>query len=356
MKAKRWVACGVSVAALLVCGSALADKVLVLPLQGVGTAASAQLPEANAATSSAVTKLSHKVPTQAEIVKAQAAVKDGVADTKEEYLAAGKASTSDWTLTGQVEDHGATYRIELEACQVESGRVESLAREIDPAQATTQISEMLVFLIRPQGIANATIPWERTSLAPKPPPPPPEPPKPPPPPPTPPPPPPPPKPPEIKHWYGEQQPFALGLTGTVLGTLHSDVIAGAPSSVVGSAAGATLGGTGAYAFPTVPGLELRADMDGSIAGPKSFSFAGGARWAFPIMPTVRLYAGPELELGTLVTLGAVHTARFLLRGDAFVALGFGQHIQLEAAAVFDVAAGSSALDLAGGTLRALVRF
>jgi hypothetical protein len=154
MTGKRCFAGGLFVALTLTCGTALADKVLVLPMQGVGTAASAQLPQADAATSTAVTKLSHKVPSPAEVTKAKAAVKDGIADTKEEYLAAGKASSSDWTLGGQVEDHGATYRIELEACQIESGRVESLAREIDPAQATQQISEMLVFLIRPQGIAD----------------------------------------------------------------------------------------------------------------------------------------------------------------------------------------------------------
>ena len=66
--------------------------------------------------------------------------------------------------------------------------------------------------------------------------------------------------------------------------------------------------------------------------------------------------GPEAELGTFVTLGGDKTARFLFRGDAFVALGLGEYFQLEAAVVFDLAAGSTALDLAGGTLRALVRF
>jgi hypothetical protein len=97
-------------------------------------------------------------------------------------------------------------------------------------------------------------------------------------------------------------------------------------------------------------------MDGSIGGPKSFSFAGGARYAIPIAPTIRLYAGPEAELGTFVTFGGDKTARFLFRADAFVALGFGEHIQIEAAAVFDIEAGSTPLDLGGGTVRALVRF
>src|SRR5579859_3483970 len=133
-----------SFAVLLFAAPAWADKVLVFHAQAVGTVSAEKLGEATKATAGAVTQLSHKQPSAAETTKAMATVKDGVADSKEEYLAAGKAASSDWTLVGRVEDHAATYRIELEACQVSSGRVESLAREIDPAQGQQQISEMLV--------------------------------------------------------------------------------------------------------------------------------------------------------------------------------------------------------------------
>ena len=153
-------------ALLLLASPALADKVLVLPFQSVGNATSTQLDEARAATRAASADLLHKAPTEAETLTAQVAVKDGVADTSEEYRAAGRASTSDWTVGGRIEEHGATYRLELEACQIETGRVESLAREIDPSQSTKQIREMLAILVRPQGIANADIPWERGGSAP----------------------------------------------------------------------------------------------------------------------------------------------------------------------------------------------
>jgi hypothetical protein len=351
---KRWVAAAVVGALLSSAAPALADKVLVLPFQALGTASSADLDQARKSTSAAVAQLSHTLPTDSEVVTAQVAVKDGVADTSEEYLAAGRASSSNWTVVGRFEGHGPTYGLELEACQVASGRVESLAREIDPAEATKQIGEMLFFLIRPQGIANADIPWERASAKPKPPPPPPPKPVPPPPPPLPPPPPPPPA---VRHTYAENQPFAVGLTGSFLGAFHRGAVpAGISSTEVGSSAAGTLGGTGAYALARVPGLELRVDLAASIAGPKSFSVEGGARYAIPIVPSWRLFVGPEVELGTFATLGGDETARFLLQGAAFVALGLGEHIQLELAGDIAYAAGSTSLALGGGTFRALVRF
>jgi hypothetical protein len=345
---RRRLAGGLVGALLLVAAPALADKVLVLPFQSVGSATSTQLNEARAATRTAVADLSHTVPTDAESLTAQVAVTDGVADTSEEYRAAGRASSSDWTVGGRVEEHGATYRLELEACQIETGRVESLAREIDPSQSTKQIREMLALLVRPQGIANADIPWERGGSSPAPPkeaaaPPPPKP-KPPPAPPGPPP------PPAVRHPYAENQPWALGLDGTLMGALQR------PSNAVGSSAAGAIGGTLAYAFDSVPGLELRADGSGSVAGPKSLSLGAGARWAIPIVPTVRLFAGPEAELGTFVTFAGDKTARFLVQGAAFVALGLGEYVQLELAADIDYAAGAAPLVLGGGSGRVLVRF
>jgi hypothetical protein len=352
MNARRCVGGAVFAAVLLVAAPALADKVLVLPFQSVGNATSTDLDQARGATTAAVTQLAHKLPTESEILTAQVAVKDGVADTSEEYRAAGKASSSDWTVGGHVEEHGPTYRLELEACQIQTGRVESLAREIDPADATKQISEMLALLLRPQGIANADIPWERSANTP----PKPKPPPPPPPTPPPPPPPPPPKPPAVRHAYAENQPFAVGLKGSFIGAFHRDIPPGVPPNEVGSSAAGTLGGTLAYAFARVPGLELRVDGEGSVAGPKSFSLSGGARYAFPILPTLRIFAGPEAEIGTFATFAGDKTARFLLAGSAFIAVGLGEHIQLELAGDIDYAAGSTSLALSGGTLRALVRF
>ena len=112
-----------------------------------------------------------------------------------------------------------------------------------------------------------------------------------------------------------------------------------------------------YAFEQVPGLEARLAVQGAIAGPRALDIDAGARYALPIAPRLRIYAGPELALGTFITLGAERSARFLARGAAFGAIGIGDHVQLELAA--DVRAtpgGTGFLLLGGGEGRALFRF
>ena len=95
-------------------------------------------------------------------------MKDGVADTSAEYRAAGRAAGAQWTVAGHVDSHGWAYRLELEACQVATGRVESLAREIDPRQAAPQIAEMLALLLRSQGVGDTVPPWDQPAPTPPP--------------------------------------------------------------------------------------------------------------------------------------------------------------------------------------------
>ena len=338
-------------AGVLVAAPALADKVAVLPFQSSAGATSLDLDASRKATQAAVSALSHKLPSDAEMLTAQMSSTDGVADTGEEYRAAGRSSTSDWTVVGHVEGHGATYRLELDVCQVDSGRIESLAREITPAQASAQIGEMLALLVRPQGLANAAIPWERGA--------PPEPAAPA----APPkeaakppapvavvPPAPAPEPPATRHAYAEDHPFALGVFTRILGAIER------PANARGSSTAGLLGATAAYALSGVKGLELRADLDTSLAGPSSVSADVGARYAIPLVPSVRLFFGPEALVGGFFASGADKTPRALVQGSAFVALGLGEHVQLEVSGDVAYAAGSPSLALGGGTLRGLVRF
>ena len=334
--------------------TALADKVAVLPFISVCNATSAELAEARAAARAAVVALADTLPTDSEMLTAEMSAKDGLADTSDEYRAAGRASSSDWTVLGHVEQHGSTYHLEVDACQVASGRVESLAREIDPAQAAPQIKEMLAILLRPAGIDNAEIPWERNGAPPPPapmapapvtPPPIPVAPAPPPPPPS------PPRPAEPDHKYAEGSPLAVGLGLGGLGALHRS------SMAVGSSASMILSGTVGYAPDGAPGLELRGNLAGSLAGPGSVSFDLGARYAAPVAPSIRLFIGPEADLGGFFTTGGDKTGRFLLHGAGFVALAIGDHAQIEVAADLEYAAGgASGLLLGGGTVRGLARF
>ena len=342
----RSVALAAGIAVWLLASSAFADKVAVLPFLSGSGVTSADLDAARAATRAATTSLSHRLPSDAEMLTAQMSSTDGVADTGPEYRAAGRASTSDWTVAGHVEGHGATYRLELDVCQVESGRIETLAREVTPADAATQIREMLALLLRPEGLANAPIPWERASpAAPAPPPiakeaaPPP-----------PPPPPGPPAPPAVRHAYAEEHPLALGAFTSVLSAFSR------PSNATGSPTAALLGVSAGYALHGVPGLELRADFDGAVAGPRSYTVDGGVRYAIPIAPSIRLFAGPEATVGGFFAAGADKTPRALVQAAAFVALGLGERVQLEVAGDLAYAAGSPSLALGGGTFRALLRF
>ena len=227
---RRFLSLAATAALLSITGTAWADKVAVLPFSSSNNVARPELKVARPElehvrgwTREAVVKRGHTFATPDELVSAEAAVRDGVADTSQECVAAGKAAKAPWTLTARVERNdyysaarlpdGATgeegyttYWLELEACQVETGRVESLSREVLATNAPMDIAEMVALLVRPEGLANAEIPWERNGVRernglsrPKP-----KPPAPPPPPP------PPAAPPPPRPIYGAGHPFSVG--------------------------------------------------------------------------------------------------------------------------------------------------
>lgn len=388
------------VAVLSAVSEARADKVAVLPFASAPSASAEarvdtpELERARAWTKAALVASGHVLPNESEQLSAEMAVKDGVADTSDECRAAGRASGSPWTLTGRLErsvtiappgtspspspstspgtspgtqtntpaggaapQSGASassaqaspsYRLELEACQVGTGRVESLARTVHPAAAESEVREMVALLVRPEGIANAEIPWN-DDAPPLPQAPPPEAP---PPSTSPPQAPPPAEPaPAVAHAYAEGHPLALGLSLGVSGALVR------PGSAHGSTAALPIGGALGYAIESVPGLELRGVFDVNVAGPRALEAAAGARYMLGVLPQHRFFVGPELVAGALVTLGASKDGRFLTRGSAVASLGVGERVQLELAG--DLAGafgGAGTLVLGGATARVLVRF
>ncbi|MBX3231754.1 MAG: hypothetical protein KIT84_42685 [Labilithrix sp.] len=350
---------------------AWADKIAVLPFSSPRNLSKPELEQARGWTREAVLKKGHTFATPDEMVSAEAAVKDGVPDTSQEYIAAGTAVGAPWTIAarverndippstlpdGTVEEGYTTYRIELEACLVASGRVESLAREV-LADDTDAIAEMIALLVRPQGIADAEIPWERAGVArpkpkPKPPAPPPQPREP-----TPqePPPqaPPPSKPAAPRAVYGAGHALAIGAS---IGVSNAIV---RPSGARGPSWALPVGAVVGVALPDVlAGLELKANLTSQVVGPRALEAAAGARYAFaPIGDGVRFFVGPELLLGAHVALGADKTTRFLTHGALFVAYGITENLQAEVAGDLAVAAGGSGTLLLGGaTARAVVRF
>ena len=353
--ARRSVAAAFGFALLAVAPRALADKVAVLAFASAGGGTtSAQLDQARAATRGAVTQLHHTLPSASEMVTAEMAVKDGVADTSNEYRAAGRASSAAWTVAGHATSHGPTYRLELDVCQVETGRVESLAREIDGRQATPQIAEMLALLLRPEGIGTTEPPWEHAIPAPNPAPPAPSqtttaPPVPPavvtPPPIA------PPSNEEAPLAYAEKHPVAAGVG---LGVL---VAVKRAENARGSSAAGELNASFGYAIESVRGLEIRAGFAAGVVGPESIALDAGARFVLPIAARARIFAGPEAGIGGFFTLGGDQKARVLLRGALPIVWGATPQVQLELVPEIDYAGGgTTSLFLAGGSVRGVYRF
>ena len=67
-------------------------------------------------------------------------------------------------------------------------------------------------------------------------------------------------------------------------------------------------------------FELRGALTAAAAGPGSVSFDLGARYAIALAPALRLFVGPEVDLGGFFTTGGDKTGRFLLHGAGFVSL------------------------------------
>ena len=330
----------------------------------VGDAPKSEIDDARVATVGAIISRGEPLATESELVTAETAAAGAPNDTKAQYEAAGRASSSQWVVVGHVKPHPAGipgYHLELEACQVSSGRVESLARDIDPTKANVQIAEMLALLLRPEGIGNSPIPWENDVLQ-APPPPKPPPPKPPPPKPLPPPPPPKPAVPEPDRGYGIHAPFALGVGLGVDGAFaHPSVPAPLTEPSTFAFEGTITGEWAPLSAERYPqllrGVALRADLGGNLYGPAAVLLDGGVRWAIPIVPKLRIFVGPEVTIGGFFVTTGDQESRFLLRTDVFAAMGFGEHFQLELAFDVQSALGGTGTIVTGGTmLRGLVRF
>lgn len=345
--ARRALASLFGTSALLASSLALADRVTVLPLSGAGVTKQ-ELDDVRARTREGAADKRHALSNDAEQGAAERAVKDGVADTRDEYTAAGKASNAEWAIGGRVESRGHYYRVEIEACQVSTGRVESLARNVERAEERRKVGEMLGLLLRPEGITNANIPWlnEAPPAAPvakeEPPPPKPTPPVEPPKPVVPREPEPPPRP------YAENKPFAVGVGAGVLSAV------GRPANASGAATTVDLLGSFGYALEAVPGLELRGELGGGIVAPRSVFFAAGARYMWTIR---RVVLGPELEVGAFFPVGGDKEARFLVRGSPVVGIALADTFAIEAFGDAMLAPGGTGmLVLVGGGARGVVRF
>jgi hypothetical protein len=161
-RTRRLLPSAAALAAALLCAQAArADRVAVLPARGGTDEAARQGAQADIVRG--LSAVGHTALPESEVSATLWAVLDGVPDTADEYRTVGTATKADWVLSGVVDPAVTTMRVELIAFHAATGRVESVAREVDRSQAAPQIQEMLGVLIRPEGIGAGELPWERAA-------------------------------------------------------------------------------------------------------------------------------------------------------------------------------------------------
>lgn len=146
-------------AAALVTASALADKVATLPSRG--PAPMAEKTSIHSAAETGSKALGHTTISEADIIQGEAAAGEK-AGTSEGMIAIGKTTGADWVVEPTVMSNEYGTNVELKVCQVATGRIETLSRDLDPKiDATTQITEMLLLMLRPQGLGDDPLPWAK---------------------------------------------------------------------------------------------------------------------------------------------------------------------------------------------------
>ncbi|WP_437755214.1 hypothetical protein [Sorangium sp. So ce1389] len=376
---RRALSCAAAAALMAIAPAALADRVAMLPARGGTDAAARSAAQADVARGLAA--LGHTPAPDSAVAAALKGVADGVADTADEYRAVSAQTGAEWVLTGTVEPAVTTTRVELTAYLASTGRVESVAREVDRDQSSRQTQEMLAVLLRPEGVGVGELPWERPVRAP---------------PASAPPPsaggtavlPPVPAAPEappakevlMAYPLGPERvwpAYSGGRRIAVSASLGAAVAAARLPGASGSAASLVGAARVAYALGD-RGFELFAGGGGNLVGPFAAWLEGGARllltpslapqdgaWrAFP------LHVGPALHLGAFFRSGAgvVGPGGATYRGDLEVhpvlgasldvVLALSSSVQLEAQLgnLRWVPAGDGSLLLLGATLGAGARF
>lgn len=372
-----------ALALALVSAPALADRVALLPARGPTDASVKRAVHLDLGRGLAA--LGHSLVSDAEVTAALSVAADGVVDTPEEYKAVGARVKADWVLGATVEPAVTTERVEIAAFLVPLGRTESVAREVEKGQAAVQLREMLVALVRPEGISSGELPWERrpppkaaTPVAG-----------------------PPPSPPvtfvpplvvppvalgperaSLDYLSTREDvwpPYAAGRRGFLSVLLGGSGAAVRPSAAAGS--GAAFAGLlrGGYAVGD-GGLELLGELGGNLVGPRALFVDAGARWLFTpslrrgddgVLRGLALHVGPELTAGAFVRLpppdvtdaaGVVHSgstsAHFTvgLAVDVVVALSPALRLEAGLGNLRWVPTGDGSILLLGATVGASYRF
>ncbi len=327
---RRIPSVALALALVLSAGAALADR--VANVHARGDAKADDRARVEKASEEAIRGLGHQTASAQEVVDGEAAA-GTLVGTSAGLVAVGKTTNSEWVVEAVVTPTPGGLRVELKACQVSTGRVETAARELDlRVDVMAQLREVLALLLRPQGIADDPLPW-LGAPANKPPEATPEPAKKPVPTPGP-----PAGPPAAPPIYGRPGALFLGVGGGAYSVVKRP----------DAARGGTLEGAwsveAGYSLPSMRELEFTARVGGYFGSAGAVRIEGGARYMLPLGSGFAL--GAAGNVGVLAATTSSQTVRFTIGVSPVVSKALGSTFQLD----FFV----PSLRLAPGTSGALV--
>jgi hypothetical protein len=301
-----------ALALALSAGSALADR--VANVHARGDAKADDRARVEKASDEAIRGLGHTPASQQEIVDGEAAA-GALVGTSAGLVAVGKTTGSEWVVEAVVSPTPGGLRVELKACQVSTGRVESAARELDlRGDLMAQIREVLALLLRPQGIADDPLPWLGPTPT-KPPEKPPEPKKPVPTPGA------PAAPPGPPPEYGRPGALFVGLGGGAY-----DVVA-RPDRASGGRVEGAWAIEGGYSIPSMQRLELTGRIGGYFGNAGALRIEVGARYMLPIAGAFAI--GAAANVGVLAATTSSQTVRFTVGASPVFAFALSRTFQLD---------------------------
>lgn len=318
---------------VLSASNALADLVLLLPARGQipGSMLSSILDNE---TRYGVIEVGHKLVEPKELDGAMRQVPDNHPDTSDEFGAMARFARSEWVVVPTVFQQEKNWRLELIAFQAQSGRTETVARDVDTEHIHGQIVEMLKVLLRPQGVGTEALPWETgglstrpaTSPSAKP-----------------------PSGPKQTPASGPRRMFFIGAGFAI------DSAISRPSEATGSATSAAIAARAGIS-PMDP-IDIALNFADNVSGPRAVMLDASVRYMLNVAgPTFRI--GPELGPGLFLAQGGAHSKSFMLRATAVASVNFSPAFGIEAhlGDLRFVPASSGTVVLAGATAMGVLRF
>ena len=324
---------------LFVARPALADLVLLLPTRGQveGQALTSTMAKE---TRLVMVEVGHQLVSVENTDAALRGVVDGTPDNADEFASMAEATHADWVVVPVIHSQAASYQLELTAYQVTSGRTESVARDIDQAQAHQQVGEMARVLLRAEGVGTGALPWESSA------------------------PPPPMAAPMAPSPAATPAPSAPTTAAQEPGARRLVLGAGVGlSSALSRPSGAT-GGSSTVHGALRAGLQLDNPLEVGIdfrtnfADPKATVLDLSARYWIDVAPDAGIRIAPDIAPGLFIMHGGAEDKSFLLRFSAVAAVDVTEQFAVEAQLgdLSWIPASSGTLLLGGATVLGVGRF